>query len=63
VVADGYDEGPVVFEHRTPLLASDTPDTLSERIRAMQRAQVPADIAEFARRRRASALAGDLAAR
>jgi phosphoribosylglycinamide formyltransferase-1 len=63
VVADGYDEGPVVFEHRTPLSASDTPDTLSERIRAMQRAQVPADIAEFARRRRASALAGDLAAR
>lgn len=63
VVSDAYDEGPVVFEHRTPLVVSDTPEALSERIRDMQRAQVPGDIAEFARRQRALARAGDLAAR
>jgi phosphoribosylglycinamide formyltransferase-1 len=52
VVAEDYDEGPVVFEHRTPLLANDTPAALSERIKSLQREQVPRDIGQFATRRR-----------
>ena len=52
VVAEDYDEGPVVFEHRAPLLANDTPATLSERIKSLQREQVPRDVGQFATRRR-----------
>jgi phosphoribosylglycinamide formyltransferase-1 len=47
VVSDNYDEGPIVSEHRTKVLGSDTPVTLSGRIKALQRQDVPQDIAEF----------------
>lgn len=47
VVAEEYDEGPVLFEHRTPVLPNDTPEKLSERIKALQRDDIPRDIAAF----------------
>jgi len=51
VVAEKYDDGPVVAEHRITVLASDTPETLSQRVKSMQREQVPRDIGEFAEAR------------
>ena len=52
VVAREYDDGPIVFEQKTAVLASDTLETLSERIKTLQRREVPRVIDEFARRRR-----------
>jgi phosphoribosylglycinamide formyltransferase-1 len=48
VVAENYDDGPVIAEHPVPVVASDTPETLSQRVRSLQREQVPGDIATFA---------------
>jgi phosphoribosylglycinamide formyltransferase-1 len=48
VVAEQYDDGPVVAEHRIQVRASDTAETLSERVKSLQRVQVPHDIGEFA---------------
>jgi phosphoribosylglycinamide formyltransferase-1 len=52
VVAEDYDDGPVVFEHRTKVLATDTPATLSERVKLLQRTEIPHDIGVFAREQR-----------
>ena len=52
VVATGYDDGPVVFERKTAVLASDTLETLSERIKTLQRREVPRVIDDFAKGRR-----------
>ncbi|MGD0440356.1 MAG: formyltransferase family protein [Acidimicrobiales bacterium] len=52
VVAVNYDSGPVVFEHRTPVLSCDTPETLFERIKLLQREHVPAVVDAFATGRR-----------
>jgi len=48
VVAEQYDDGPVVAEHRVPVFSTDTAETLSQRVKSLQREQVPGDIAEFA---------------
>ncbi|MGA3353434.1 MAG: formyltransferase family protein [Acidimicrobiales bacterium] len=52
VVAEDYDDGPIVFEHRTAVLASDSAEALFERIKSLQRKEVPRAIDEFAKRRR-----------
>lgn len=52
VVAEQYDDGPIVIEHRTPVLPGDDPMTLFERIKSLQRQQVPRDIGDFVSRRR-----------
>jgi phosphoribosylglycinamide formyltransferase-1 len=48
VVGEDYDDGPVVAEHRIPVRADDTAAVLSERVKALQRRQVPGDIGDFA---------------
>jgi phosphoribosylglycinamide formyltransferase-1 len=48
VVGQDYDDGPVVAEHRIPVRANDTAAVLSERVKALQRQQVPGDIGDFA---------------
>jgi phosphoribosylglycinamide formyltransferase-1 len=48
VVAEDYDDGPVVFEQRTEVLEDDTPASLSERIKSLQRSVVPRYIEQFA---------------
>jgi len=52
VVSEKYDDGPIVVEHRTPVLPDDTALTLSERVRSLQREQLPRDIEDFVRRRK-----------
>jgi phosphoribosylglycinamide formyltransferase-1 len=51
VVGEEYDDGPIVAEHRTPVLPGDTPTTLSARVKSLQKEQVPWDIGDFVRRR------------
>ena len=52
VVAEEYDEGMIVVEHRTAVRPSDTAATLSARVQSMQREQVPRDLATFIDERR-----------
>ncbi len=47
VVAEGYDDGPVVAENMVPVLEGDTPDSLFDRVRAVEREKLPVDVAEF----------------
>jgi phosphoribosylglycinamide formyltransferase 1 len=47
VVAEDYDEGPVVAEHRVEVVANDTPDELFNRVRSIEKQQVPLDVAQF----------------
>jgi phosphoribosylglycinamide formyltransferase-1 len=52
VVAEEYDHGPIVVEHRTPVLPDDSAMTLSERIKSLQREHLPRDLGDFVRQRR-----------
>ncbi len=44
LVNERYDEGRVLFQASCPVLASDTPDTLAERVHALEHAHYPAVI-------------------
>ncbi len=43
-----YDRGPIVLQERVPVEPGDTPDTLAERVQALERRLVPEAIRRFA---------------
>jgi phosphoribosylglycinamide formyltransferase-1 len=47
LVDDTYDTGPVVLQRRVPVLPGDTPDTLAERVQAVEREALPEGIANL----------------
>ncbi|MCA9327667.1 hypothetical protein KDA14_04020 [Candidatus Saccharibacteria bacterium] len=47
VVAEAYDEGPVVTEHRIKVSPDETPEELFARVQLTEKAHIAADIAEF----------------
>lgn len=53
VVADGYDDGPVIAEHKVPVEIGDTASSLFERVQLAEKHHLPHDIAEFIAARQA----------
>lgn len=51
LVSEGYDEGPVIAEHRVPVEPSDTSETLFERVQATEKKYLPSDIEAFVQAR------------
>lgn len=51
VVAEKYDDGPTVAEHKVEVLASDTPESLFGRIQATEKQFLPKDIDNFIKNR------------
>ncbi len=51
VVAEKYDEGPVIAEHEVPIEPDDTPESLFERVKASERKYLPGDMADFIKNR------------
>ncbi len=49
LVTDGVDEGPVLAQARVTVLADDTPDALSQRVRVAEHALYPQTLADFCR--------------
>ena len=47
VVAEAYDEGPVIAEHRVAVEVNDTPDSLFDRVKAAEKQFLPIDIPAF----------------
>ena len=41
LVDDTYDTGPVLLQHRVPVLPTDTPETLAERVQVAEREALP----------------------
>lgn len=52
VVAEAYDDGPVIAEHQVPVRPGDTPDRLFDRVKQAEKAYLPYDIAAFIEARR-----------
>lgn len=53
VVANGYDDGPVIAEHEVPVEPGDTADTLFARVQKVEKQYLPGDIEAFIKARRA----------
>lgn len=51
VVAEDYDDGPILAEHKVEVKPDDTPDSFFDRVKAVEKRHLPEDIAEFIRRR------------
>ncbi len=47
VVAEKYDDGPVVVEHKVAVMPDDTPETLFSRVQAIEKQTLPLDIQHF----------------
>lgn len=47
IVTEGMDEGPILGQARVPILSSDTPDILAERVKAAEHTLYPQVVAEF----------------
>lgn len=47
VVADAYDEGPTVAEHRIPVEPGESAEALFDRVQQTEKAHIAADIADF----------------
>jgi phosphoribosylglycinamide formyltransferase 1 len=52
-VAENYDEGPVIAEHRIKVLPDDTAESLFERVKATEKQYLPKDIENFIQKRQA----------
>lgn len=52
VVAEDYDDGPTIAEHKVTVRAGDTPETLFARVQETEKRYLPADIAAFIESRR-----------
>ncbi len=52
VVADGYDDGPVIAEHKVPIEHGDTAASLFERVQTVEKQYLPHDIQAFIEGRR-----------
>jgi phosphoribosylglycinamide formyltransferase-1 len=53
VVADGYDDGPVVAEHKVPVESGDTAESLFARVQKVEKQYLPGDIEAFLKARQA----------
>jgi phosphoribosylglycinamide formyltransferase-1 len=53
VVAENYDEGPIITEHKVRVKTSDTPESLFERVQAIEKEMLPKDIQNFITAQRA----------
>ncbi len=51
IVSDEYDEGPIIAEHKVPVEPDDTPESLFERIQAVEKKYLPRDIEDFIKAR------------
>ncbi|MEK7059904.1 MAG: formyltransferase family protein [Patescibacteria group bacterium] len=51
VVAEEYDEGPIVAEHKVPVQPGDTPETLFARVQDIEKQYLPRDIEDFVKAR------------
>ncbi len=47
VVAEDYDDGPIVAEHKVPVEPGDTPESLFARVQAVEKQYLPHDIEDF----------------
>lgn len=47
VVAEDYDDGPIIAEHKVPVEPGDTPESLFARVQAAEKHYLPRDIADF----------------
>jgi phosphoribosylglycinamide formyltransferase-1 len=47
IVAEQYDDGPTFVEHRLAVSPDDTPETLFERVQALEKQMLPLDIQHF----------------
>ena len=47
VVAEDYDDGPVIAEHKVAVKPEDTPDSLFDRVKGVEKEHLPQDIAAF----------------
>jgi phosphoribosylglycinamide formyltransferase 1 len=53
VVANGYDDGPVIAEHQVPVEPGDTAASLFERVQKVEKQYLPGDIEAFIKARQA----------
>ncbi|HEX4775120.1 MAG TPA: formyltransferase family protein [Candidatus Saccharimonadales bacterium] len=53
IVAEAYDDGPIIAEHRVPVEPDDTADSLFARVQAVEKQYLPKDIADFIKARHA----------
>ncbi len=53
VVANGYDDGPVIAEHKVPVKPGDTAETLFARVQTVEKQYLPGDIEAFIKDRQA----------
>lgn len=51
VVAENYDDGPIIAEHRIKVEPEDTPESLFNRVRAVEKKYLPRDIEDFIKSR------------
>lgn len=51
VVAEDYDDGPVIAEHKVAVQANDTAETLFARVQAIEKQTLPSDIDAFIKNR------------
>ncbi len=51
VVAEKYDDGPIVAEHKLDVLSSDTAESLFDRIRTIEKQFLPKDVDNFIKNR------------
>ncbi|MEK7594049.1 MAG: formyltransferase family protein [Patescibacteria group bacterium] len=59
LVAEEYDDGPVIAEHKVPVEPDDTAETLFARVQAVEKQFVPVDIENFILERREYLNQGD----
>ena len=51
IVAEDYDDGPVIAEHKVPVEPGDTAETLFARVQAIEKQTLPADVDGFIKNR------------
>lgn len=53
IVSAGYDDGPIVAEHRTKVVPGETAEALFERVQQIEKAHIASDVAMFAQQQQA----------
>ena len=53
VVAEDYDDGPIIAEHKVPVVPGDTAETLFARVQQVEKKYLPRDIEDFINARQA----------
>jgi phosphoribosylglycinamide formyltransferase 1 len=51
IVAEDYDDGPTIAEHKIAIKADDTPDTLFARVQTIEKETLPGDVDAFIKNR------------